>query len=403
MSVTGSDDWWRKITGPQIVVDKGVAQVTLWWRDPDGSEATSATRRVWVYITGITDHHCRSLPQSMTRVPGTDAWCWQTVLSATWRGSYCFIPSCREDDFAAALFTTATPDLRLLREGWRKLLPQAIADPLNQHSWQGGRGHAVSALEMPQAPVQVGWSGPDVPYSSPVCITWHSTRLANQRRVWIYTTGDSEAAQRPLAVLLDGQFWADSMPVWPALARLTAAGKLPPAVYLLIDVIDNRQRSVELPCNGDFWQAIQDELLPQVQQLAPFRDQAESTVVAGQSFGGLAAMFAALYWPQRFGCVLSQSGSYWWPHQDSNQDGVLIERLRQGELHPQGLRIWLAAGKCEPLILQANQALREQLQQAGQTVFWHQVDGGHDAFCWRGGLMAGLMQLWQPLCDKNDE
>ncbi|HHP0603910.1 TPA: hypothetical protein ACRYYF_005531, partial [Klebsiella pneumoniae] len=23
--------------------------------------------------------------------------------------------------------------------------------------------------------------------------------------------------------------------------------------------------------------------------------------------------------------------------------------------------------------------------------------GGHDALCWRGGLTAGLIQLWQPL------
>ncbi|MDT1893393.1 DUF3327 domain-containing protein, partial [Acinetobacter baumannii] len=45
----------------------------------------------------------------------------------------------------------------LLREGWRKLLPRAIADPLNPHSWRGGRGHGVSALEMPQAPAQPGW------------------------------------------------------------------------------------------------------------------------------------------------------------------------------------------------------------------------------------------------------
>ncbi|MFY7413026.1 hypothetical protein, partial [Enterobacter cloacae complex sp. IR5379] len=28
---------------------------------------------------------------------------------------------------------------------------------------------------------------------------------------------------------------------------------------------------------------------------------------------------------------------------------------------------------------------------------WRQVDGGHDALCWRGGLTQGLMTLWQPL------
>ncbi|QEP92568.1 DUF3327 domain-containing protein [Klebsiella pneumoniae] len=50
------------------------------------------------------------------------------------------------------MFSADAPDRALLREGWRKLLPRAIADPLNPHSWLGGRGHGVSATEMPQAP-----------------------------------------------------------------------------------------------------------------------------------------------------------------------------------------------------------------------------------------------------------
>ncbi|MBK0850071.1 enterochelin esterase, partial [Escherichia coli O25b:H4-ST131] len=51
----------------------------------------------------------------------------------------------------------------------------------------------------------------------------------------------------------------------------------------------------------------------------------------------------------------------------------------------------------EPIIFRANQALLAQLTTTQQTIFWRQVDGGHDALCWRGGLTAGLIQLWQPL------
>ncbi len=120
------------------------------------------------------------------------------------------------------------------------------------------------------------------------------------------------------------------MPVWsPPLAALTREGRLPPAVYLLIDAIDNQRRGVELPCHRDFWLAVQEELLPLVHGYAPFSDRPDRTVVAGQSFGGLAAMFAALNWPQRFGCVLSQSGSYWWPHRDGRGTGFIGEQLRQ--------------------------------------------------------------------------
>lgn len=392
---TGSEAWLQAKDGPERERHQENYRVTFWWRDPAGTQKTSTVKRVWLYVTGVTDHHQNARPQSLERIPDTDVWQWQGEFSPEWRGSYCFIPSDNENDFASAVFEGDQPDRMALREGWRKLLPHAVSDPLNAQSWRGGRGHAVSALEMPEAPVQPGWNHPDTPYKKPVCIEWHSARLKNRRRVWIFTTGD-ESPERPLAVLLDGQFWAESMPVWPALASLTHEGKLPPAVYVLIDVIDTAHRSRELPCNPDFWLAVQDELLPQVKSMAPFSDRADHTVVAGQSFGGLSSLYAGLNWPQRFGCILSQSGSYWWPHRGAQQDGLLIEQLKAGDKTARGLRIVLEAGRNEPLILRANQAILAELH-TQQPVFWRQVDGGHDALCWRGGLTQGLMTLWQPL------
>ncbi|EOZ9154932.1 TPA: enterochelin esterase [Citrobacter freundii] len=395
----GSEAWWQSKKGPEWErEDNGNYRVTFWWRDPQGTEKESAIHRVWVYITGVTDHHQNATPQSMQRIDGTNVWCWRVSLSANWRGSYCFIPTTRNDIFSS-LAVGAAPDRSALREGWRQLLPQAIADPLNPQSWQGGRGHAVSALEMPEAPVQPGWDRPENPDSPAVCLQWRSARLGNTRRVWVFTTGEAQAESRPLAILLDGQFWAQSMPVWPALTSLTHRGHLPPAVYLLIDAIDTAHRSRELPCNADFWLAVQEELLPLVKTTTTFSDDPQRTVVAGQSFGGLSSLYAGLNWPARFGCVLSQSGSYWWPHRGGGQDGAIVEQLKTGTISAQGLRIVLEAGLREPIIYRANQALYAQLPSAPQSIFWRQVDGGHDALCWRGGLMQGLMTLWQPLTD----
>ncbi|CAB5518377.1 Ferric enterobactin esterase [Citrobacter werkmanii] len=396
---TGSEAWWQSKKGPEWEREEnGNYRVTFWWRDPQGTEKESAIRRVWVYITGVTDHHQNVPPQSMQRINGTNVWCWSVSLSANWRGSYCFIPTARDDIFAA-LAADETPGRNVLREGWRQLLPQAIADPLNPQSWRGGRGHAVSALEMPDAPVQPGWDQPAAPDCPAVCLQWHSARLCNTRRVWVFTTGDDQPEARPLAILLDGQFWAQSMPVWPALASLTHRGDLPPAVYLLIDAIDTSHRSRELPCNADFWLAVQQELLPLVKATTAFSNDPQRTVVAGQSFGGLSALYAGLNWPARFGCVLSQSGSFWWPHRGGHQDGAIVEQLKSGKVSVQGLRIVLEAGIREPIIFRANQALYAQLPSAPQSIFWRQVDGGHDALCWRGGLMQGLMTLWQPLSE----
>jgi len=395
----GSEAWWQSKKGPEWErEDNGNYRVTFWWRDPQGTEKESAIHRVWVYITGVTDHHQNATPQSMQRIDGTNVWCWRVSLSANWRGSYCFIPTTRNDIFSL-LAVGAAPDRSELREGWRQLLPQAIADPLNPQSWQGGRGHAVSALEMPEAPVQPGWDRPENPDSPAVCLQWRSARLGNTRRVWVFTTGEAQVESRPLAILLDGQFWAQSMPVWPALTSLTHRGHLPPAVYLLIDAIDTTHRSRELPCNADFWLAVQEELLPLVKTTTAFSDDPQRTGGAGQSFGGLSSLYAGLNWPARFGCVLSQSGSYWWPHRGGGQDGAIVEQLKTGTISAQGLRIVLEAGIREPIIYRANQALYAQLPSAPQSIFWRQVDGGHDALCWRGGLMQGLMTRWQPLTD----
>lgn len=99
---TGSEAWWRTKTGPEWIREKdGNYRVTFWWRDPQGNETHSPIRRVWVYITGVTDHHQNAQPQTMARIAGTDVWRWSTALSANWRGSYCFIPTERDDVFAA--------------------------------------------------------------------------------------------------------------------------------------------------------------------------------------------------------------------------------------------------------------------------------------------------------------
>jgi enterochelin esterase family protein len=137
------------------------------------------------------------------------------------------------------LFNGDGPDRALLREGWRRLLPQAIADPLNPQSWKGGRGHAVSALELPDAPEQPGWALRDEPYPPPLCIEWHSQRLATAAG-YGFTPPATRSRRAP----------AGDPAGWPVLGRkhagmgaaggLTREKRLPPAVYLLIDAIDNR-------------------------------------------------------------------------------------------------------------------------------------------------------------------
>ena len=188
------------------------------------------------------------------------------------------------------------------------------------------------------------------------------------------------------------QFWAQSMPVWPVLTSLTHRQQLPPAVYVLIDAIDTTHRAHELPCNADFWLAVQQELLPLVKAIAPFSDRADRTVVAGQSFGGLSALYAGLHWPERFGCVLSQSGSYWWPHRGGQQEGVLLEKLKAGEVSAEGLRIVLEAGIMNtPSIVYDAPGCRDA------------VDNGKTGYLCRENTPQELARLMSQILDNPSE
>ena len=394
--MTGSDAWWQQQQQQGIPLiepgDEETCQVTFFWRDPHGDESHSATRHVWINITGVTDHHQSAAPSSLIRVPHTDVWWWQTTLPAEWRGSYCLMPDSQAERF------DGQTDMQALRQWWQEKFPSAQPDPLNPlRGWAGGRGMAVSPLHLPQAPDQSLWRDvdrghpADIPLQS---LLWRSERLGNQRKVWIYCSGDEQPAERPLALLLDGQFWAQTMPVAGPLRQLTAAGELPPAVYVMIDIIDREHRSRELPCNPDFWLAVQHELLPLVQQAVPCRMQDGSTLVAGQSFGGLSAAYATLNWPEAFGAAISLSGSFWWPER-GNPNGWLPQQLQQGLLQAPPRRFYLEAGRRERLILAANQQFERDLIVAGHQVSYHPVEGGHDALCWRGGLLTGLKAMWQ--------
>lgn len=420
----GTPSWWLEIArrGTPLVepLDNGKWQVTFFWRDPQGSELTSAYQRVWIHINCLTDHHQSSPPQSLQRLSGSDVWYWQTELKGDWRGSYCFVP-CLEQRPLERIEEDEHANMHATRNWWQQIFASATHDLFNPYrAWPGVGGHFLSGLHMPKAPLQPAWrdfdnyaiaSGRCTP-APPARLqrhTWHSQRLGTTRHVWVYSTGDRNPVTRPLAVLLDGQFWASQMPVWEPLMQLTREGKLPEAVYLLIDVIDQQHRTQELTCKEEFWLALQEELLPQLANWAPHSREAKNTVVAGQSFGGLSSLYACLRWPERFGAAISQSGSFWWPRRDMRHSPTIPEDacwlIRQIEQHQLGrhgkLKVFLEAGVHEKLVHQVNEHMAELLSQRGHHVHYRTVEGGHDALCWRGGLLDGLQTHWMNSMDNR--
>ncbi|PHM46110.1 chrysobactin oligopeptidase cbsH [Xenorhabdus mauleonii] len=415
----GCDSWWKHIsTLGTPIIEAAInhqAKTTFFWRDPDGNEQTAKLNRVYIEINSITSYRLPQ-PPCLQRLPKTDIWYWSVSLDDDWRGSYRFIPV--TDAYLPPHFSQDIKQKnQQQREWWISLFPLSTPDPLNRQSChRSGNGLLLSAIHMPHAPDQSIWAQAAIAPSNttqinpkkPLLLDWHSERLNNQRRVWLYSTGEATEHPRPLIILLDGLSWAEKMPIFPVIDTATEAQQVPEAIWLLIDTIDMSYREQELPCNPDFWQAIQGELLPIISQYAVLSDDPAQTVIAGQSYGGLSALYAALHWPQRFGCVLTQSGSFWWPDStivqqfqssSEHKPGWLTQQVLDKKVAPSSLKIFQEAGSREADIHFVNDQMYAALIGAGHHVNYRVFNGGHDMLCWRGGLIDGLG--WLLLSDKT--
>lgn len=404
-----SPDWWRRVAEdgtPRVTRLAGDrCRVSFLWRDPSGNEASSDIQRVYVDVNSVTDHHSFE-PASLARLAGTDLWRWEVELPSDWRGSYAFIP-------VTAAQSPPVPEgdheaqRQQQRRWWMSIADRAMADPLNPHAPLAAGWGVMSAAHLPDAPDQSAWRAFDLGQARHQASRLHDITWQGHS-VWIYETGPG-GQERPLVVLLDGQHWGRNLPIFSALDEATARGALPPAVYTMIDAIDGECRERDLACNAEFWKGFQLELLPRVQAIAPHSHNANRTVVAGQSLGGLAAMYAGLHWPQRFGRVLSQSGSFWWPKVEllfpppgeahvrrPGARGWLADQVEMGGLPSSKLHIWQEVGSREDVMVDVNDSLRDALLAAGHSVRYRVFEGGHDRLCWRGGLLDGLAYLLAP-------
>ncbi|PTY38694.1 enterochelin esterase [Saccharospirillum sp. MSK14-1] len=407
----GSPQWWallEEVGTPWVEkLSATDAKVSFFWRDPEGGPERSSTRTVLIDVNAVTDHHSVE-PAVMRRYQATDVWVWQTVLPLDWRGSYVFAP--HRSDLTVPDYQGSRHEKRLQHRRWwlDKITRTGRADPLNHwpsHLSSWGVQH--SALHMPKALPQPDWQAFDCAQAVTPAESqwqqqrWHSQRLGNERSIWIYDTGGNE--ERPLVLLLDGQHWANHFPVYSALSSATAVGKIPAALYVLIDSIDLEQRQNDLGCSEAFWLAIQEELLPKIQADYSFTSRPERTVVCGQSLGGLSALYANLRWPERFGAALAQSPSLWWPDRDwvapdfgeprRRQAGATGWLTEQTRLQPSTGRIFMEVGTGEASMVDLLDSHTQALVDCGYEVHSRHYAGGHDWLCWRGGIIDGLIQL----------
>ncbi|MEU8965058.1 alpha/beta hydrolase-fold protein [Streptomyces sp. NPDC048491] len=264
----------------------------------------------------------------------------------------------------------------------------AYADPYNPV----GAGGERSVAATPDAPPQPHWPAVDASDVLPLPrarIRWASERLGGRRTVRVHPVGGGG----PVVLLLDGDDWLHLHPAMTAFDAAFAAGDMPPATLVFVPAKD---RLGEFGCRPQWWEAIRDELLPLVASGEVPADTG-TLVVAGQSLGGLSALYAALEFPELVSRVACQSGSFWWePGAEDRPDplggpvgGTIAARLRERPA-PAGLRIAFDLGEHETRMRPHCEAVETLTQKSGATVRTSRSAAGHDRAGWRQALLRDV-------------
>lgn len=383
------DSFWQDVTkqgAPLIEPFKGDDRhvlLTLLWR------AKEQTRNVIVFggVAG-TDFS----KNQMTRLLDTDLWYRTYKVRNDARFTYNLSPN-------DSLVPFEKIDLND-----QKAVMQRIStfktDPLNSKTYLGLP--PTSLVELPAAPPQP-WikRSPDVPAGKIEEKRLKSAILTNERKAWVYTPpGYNTSGERyGLMVLFDGFAYTLLVPTPVILDNLLAKGLIPPMVAIVLDNPTPTSRSDELPCNARFADFLAKEAVPWVRANYHVTSNPSHTIVAGSSYGGLAATYAGFRHPEIFGNVISQSASFWWkPEGDAEHEWLTRQFVASPKLP---VRFYLDVGLMEtgpttddgPDQILVNRHMRDVLQAKGYSVHYREFNGGHEYLNWRGTLADALLVL----------
>lgn len=267
----------------------------------------------------------------------------------------------------------------------------AVGDPVPK---QPPPYYIHSAVDLPGAPAQP-WIAkrPGVPEGRVERTTFTSALMHNERDIAVYTPAGYSADGGPydLLIVFDGDWFLTLVPTPTILDNLIAAKKIPPVVAVFVDN-PGRSRGSELHCNRTFFDFLATELVPWVHERYAITLDPRRTVTTGSSAGGLASACAALFHPEHFGNVLSQSGAYWWAPQGEKPEWAARQYVASPKL---AVRFYLNAGLLEKTtsILPENRRFRDVLLSKGYEVHYSEFNGGHEYRNWRGMLADGLIIL----------
>ncbi|AOO66284.1 alpha/beta hydrolase-fold protein [Sulfurospirillum halorespirans] len=325
---------------------------------------------------------------ALYRLGASDVWYRSYVVDKRTRLSYQLSPDIKPNDDSPLAFRTA-----LLENMQHDFLnPKMLSVKL------GERDFIKSLVELPLAPKQPWIQERDVPKGTLEKHAFFSKTLNNTRDIYLYRSFGYKGGDA-VVVLFDAESYASHVPTPTILDNLVAAKKLPPLAAILISNPSSATRSNELPPNPLFANFVAQEVMPWAKEQGIYA-AASQTVITGSSYGGLASAYIALCYPEIFGNVYAQSGSFWWSPKEEKEPEWLSRTYAQRTREP--IRFYLEAGLFEVSrvwkvgILESTRHFRDVLMDKGYEVSYAESYSGHDYAHWRGSLADGLITLLNP-------
>jgi enterochelin esterase family protein len=326
--------------------------------------ADAVMLRHWVY----------GLPSSQPfrRIPGTDLWYLILELPAGSRVEY---------------------KLEVVRGP----LHQWIEDPLNPHRARDPFGAnsicQATGYEIPE------WTRPDPAARAGRIeeMSVPSAAYGGDRNVRIYFPARYRESRRyPLLVVHDGTDYERYASLKVVLDNLIHRLEIPSMVVALTDPGNRMEEYVDNEVHGRF---LVEDLVPHLEGTLPLRARPGGRGLMGASLGAVATLSTAARFPNFFGRLLLQSGSFAFSDIGLQERGPafdpvaeFVNRYRDDPVRV-AERVFLSCGTYESLIYE-NRSLVPLLQATGMDVRYVEARDGHHWENWRDRLRTGLSWLF---------
>jgi enterochelin esterase family protein len=335
--------------------------VTVVWR----GEAEAVSLRHWIF--GLESSN------ALARVPNTDLWHLTLELPPRSRVEYKF---------------------EIHHKGGSQWIedprnPNRARDPFGANSVMQGEGYTIPTFFKPDPDARPGLLEP---------FKFKSRALGGFRSGHIYLPARFRRTRLyPLLVVHDGSDYLNYTGMKAILDNLIHNLEIPDMIVAFTDSPDRIREYANAETHAKF---LTEELLTDLTRRLPLLDKPQARCLMGASFGAVAAFSTAYRYPDVWGRLLLQSGSFAFTDiGKQNRRGPLfdkvVEFMNTYRANPTAVceRMFMSCGVYESLIYE-NRSLVPMLDATGMQVRFVEARDGHNWENWRDRLREGLSWLF---------